>query len=136
MDLKQLQFSNEIKGLRGLNNPQTDLKARGNKQEFADLLKKTQEQQGSPKTQEPLLKFSAHAVDRMKSRGVNYSSEMLERIESAVEKAKTKGAKDTLVIANDSALIVNHKNNTVVTVMDKMNLKENVFTNIDSTVIV
>ena len=72
----------------------------------------------------------------MKTRGVKYDAEMLSRIENAVEKAKGKGAKDTLVIADDSALIVNHKKNTVVTVMDKMNLKENVFTNIDSTVIV
>lgn len=135
MDLKQLQFNNEIQGLRGLK-PQADLKSRGDKSEFANLLKKTQETKPENLTQQFPLKFSAHAVERMKSRGVNYSTEMLDKIGSAVEKAKAKGAKDTLVIADNSALIVSHKNNTVVTVMDKMNLKENVFTNIDSTVIV
>lgn len=135
MDLKQLQFNSEIQGLRGLKQPQDNLKTPVDKNEFADLLKKTHEE-GLNKGQEAVLKFSAHAIDRMKTRGVKYDSEMLSRIENAVEKAKGKGAKDTLVIADDSALIVNHKKNTVVTVMDKMNLKENVFTNIDSTVIV
>lgn len=57
------------------------------------------------------------------------------RIESAVQKAAGKGAKDTLLLADNSALIVNVKNNTVVTVMDKNNLKDNVFTNIDSTIV-
>lgn len=81
------------------------------------------------------LKFSGHAVERMQTRGIHYSQEMLRRIEQAVEKAAQKGAKETLVVTDDSAMIVAVKNNTVVTVMDKANMKENVFTNIDSTVV-
>jgi flagellar operon protein len=92
------------------------------------------------KTQPPQLssslKFSAHAIERMRSRGISYAPETMKSIESAVQKAAAKGSKDTLVLTNDSALVVSVKNNTVVTVMDRNAMKENVFTNIDSTVMV
>lgn len=82
------------------------------------------------------LKFSNHAVDRMRMRGVAFSPDELGRIDSVVNKAAEKGAKETLVLTDKAALIVNPKNKTVITVMDSSQLKENVFTNIDSTVMV
>lgn len=82
------------------------------------------------------LKFSNHAVDRMRARGLSYSPEQMTRIEGAIKKAADKGSRETLVLTDDSALVVSVKNNTVVTVMDKNSLKENVFTNIDSTVVI
>lgn len=83
----------------------------------------------------PQLRFSNHAVERMQSRGISYSPQDLTRLGEAVQKAAAKGSKDTLVLMDQSALIVSVKNNTVVTVMDKNALKENVFTNIDSTIV-
>ena len=88
------------------------------------------------KTEIPQLKFSNHAVERMQSRGISYSPQDLTRLGEAVQKAAAKGSKDTLVLMDHSALIVSVKNNTVVTVMDKNALKENVFTNIDSTIVI
>ena len=82
------------------------------------------------------IQFSNHAVDRMRLRGIQYSPDQLQKIESAINKASAKGAKETLIIAGDSAMIVNVKDNKVVTVMDKNMLKDNVFTNIDSTVVI
>jgi flagellar operon protein len=82
------------------------------------------------------LKFSNHAIERMRSRGINFPPEQMKNIENAISKAASKGAKDTLVLAGDNALIVSVKNNTVVTVMDRAAMKDNVFTNIDSTVVV
>jgi flagellar operon protein len=82
------------------------------------------------------LKFSNHAIDRMQSRGIRFSPEQLGKIENAVAKAASKGAKNTLLLTDESALIVSIKDKNVVTVMDKANLKENVFTNIDSTVVI
>ena len=82
------------------------------------------------------LKFSNHAIERMQSRGISFNPDRLERLEDAVRKAAAKGSKDTLVLMDDSAAIISVKNNTVVTVMDKNNLKENVFTNIDSTIVI
>lgn len=82
------------------------------------------------------LKFSNHAIERMQSRGISYDPARLAKLDEAVKKAAAKGSKDTLVLMDDSAAIVSVKNNTVVTVMDKNNLKENVFTNIDSTIVI
>lgn len=80
------------------------------------------------------LKFSNHAVDRMQARGIRFSPEQMGKIENAVTRASEKGAKNCLLLSDEAALIVSVKDKTVVTVMDKANLKENVFTNIDSTV--
>ena len=81
------------------------------------------------------LKFSNHAVERMMSRGIQFTPEDMTRLNEAVSRASAKGSKDSLILMNDSALIVSVKNKTVVTVMDKNALKENVFTNIDSTIV-
>lgn len=81
------------------------------------------------------IKFSNHAVERMQTRGISFNKEDLARLNEAVDRAAAKGSKDTLVLMNDSALICSVKNKTVVTVMDKTALKENVFTNIDSTIV-
>lgn len=82
-----------------------------------------------------LVKFSNHAIDRIQSRGIKFSPEQLGRLQKGVEKAAAKGSQNSLVLVDDTAMIVSVKNNTVVTVMDKSMLKENVFTNIDSTVV-
>ncbi len=81
------------------------------------------------------LRFSRHAADRMESRGIRFSAEEVSRLQSAVELANARGAKDSLVLLGDNALVVSVKNHTVVTVMDKDGLKGNIFTNIDSAVI-
>jgi flagellar operon protein len=81
------------------------------------------------------VKFSNHAVERMQTRGISFNKADMDRLNEAVNRAASKGSKDTLVLMNDSALIVSVKNKTVVTVMDKNALKENVFTNIDSTIV-
>lgn len=81
------------------------------------------------------LKFSNHAVERMQSRGIRFTPEDMTRLNDAVSRAASKGSKDSLILMKDSALIVSVKNKTVVTVMDKTALKENVFTNIDSTIV-
>jgi flagellar operon protein len=82
------------------------------------------------------LKFSNHAIERMQSRGISLDPSRLAKLDEAVKKAAAKGSKDTLVLMDECAAIVSVKNNTVVTVMDKNNLKENVFTNIDSTIVI
>ncbi len=81
------------------------------------------------------LKFSNHAVERMQSRGIRFSPESMARLDEAVTKASSKGSKNSLILMDETALIVSVKNRTVVTVMDKAALKDNVFTNIDSTIV-
>lgn len=91
---------------------------------------------GSQAIQSAALKFSNHAVDRMQSRGIRFSPEEMGKIESAVGKAAAKGSKEALLLTDAAALIVSVKDKTVVTVMDKTSLKDNVFTNIDSAVMI
>ena len=81
------------------------------------------------------VRFSRHAADRMQSRGIQFSSSQLQRLDSAVSQVSAKGGKESLVMLDDTALVVSVKNDTVVTVVDREQLKNNVFTNIDSAVI-
>ncbi|HUI10297.1 MAG TPA: TIGR02530 family flagellar biosynthesis protein [Bacteroidota bacterium] len=81
------------------------------------------------------LKFSKHAQDRIASRNIQLSPDDVAALGAAVAKAGDKGGKDSLVLLRDMAFIVNVPNRTVVTAMDAGQMKENVFTNIDSAVI-
>ncbi len=81
------------------------------------------------------VKFSRHASERMQSRGIQFSPDQLQRLEAAVSQVNDKGGRESLVMLDDTALVVSVKNETVVTVVDKSQLKNNVFTNIDSAVI-
>lgn len=82
-----------------------------------------------------VLKFSRHAEMRLQQRGIKLHPDQLNRIESAVDQAAAKGSKDSLVLMKDMALIINVKTKTVVTAMDGASMKDNVFTKIDSAVI-
>lgn len=81
------------------------------------------------------LKFSAHAMDRLRDRNIKLSEKDIENIKSAVEKIKSKGGKDALILYNNVAFITSIRNNTIITAVDNKNIKENVFTNIDSAII-
>ena len=81
------------------------------------------------------LKFSNHAIERMRDRGITMKPEDLAKLNDAVEKAAKKGSRESLVLMGDTALIVSIKNKTVVTALDKESMKDKVFSNIDSTMI-
>lgn len=85
---------------------------------------------------ENLLKFSNHAAKRLEQRGIELRSDQLAKISSAVDQAAEKGSKESLILMKDMALIVNVQNRTVVTAMDDRTMKNNVFTQIDSAVII
>ena len=72
---------------------------------------------------------------RLRQRGIEFTSEQHLRLETAVDKAVAKGAKDSLVLLDDAALVVSAQNRTVITALGMHQAKENVFTNIDSAVI-
>ncbi|NUM87591.1 MAG: flagellar protein [Bdellovibrionales bacterium] len=81
------------------------------------------------------LKFSGHAMDRIRERGIPMNGELMGKLEKAVQSAADKGAKESLVLAPEGAFIVSVKNRTVITVLDRASMNGNVFTNIDSTVV-
>lgn len=81
------------------------------------------------------IKFSAHAETRLKSRGIEFTNQDMSRLTNAFSNAEKKGAKDSLVVMDNKAFIINVPNKTVVTALDKLNLNSNVITNIDSAII-
>lgn len=81
------------------------------------------------------LKFSRHANEMIAKRSIDITADRLGRITEAVEKATAKGARDSLILVDDLALVVSVKNRTVITAIDGPSIKGNVFTNIDSAVI-
>ncbi len=85
---------------------------------------------------ESRLKVSGHAQTRLQSRNIELGKAEWDRVLSGVDRAAQKGSRDSLVLLDDVALLVSVKNRTVITAVDKNSLKENVFTNIDSAVIV
>ena len=81
------------------------------------------------------LKFSKHASERLLSRSIELSDDQLKRLNDGAVKAGQKGIRDSLVIVDELAFIVNVPNQTVVTAMDSTQTNENVFTNINGAVI-
>ncbi len=82
------------------------------------------------------LKISAHAERRLMERNVTLNQEDMRIIEGAVQRAASKGSRESLVIYGDLALVASVKNRTIITAMEGKDMKEHVFTNIDSAVIV
>lgn len=82
------------------------------------------------------LKFSQHAKQRLQTRNIQLGEAEMSQIQQAVQRAREKGARESLVLMGDLALVVSVKNSTVITAVDGDNLRENVFTNIDSAVII
>ena len=81
------------------------------------------------------LKFSKHAANRLVDRNIRLTDEQMERLSDGTQKASAKGIKESLVIVDQLAFIVNIPNNTVVTAMDQSEAATNIFTNIDGAVI-
>lgn len=82
------------------------------------------------------IKVSAHAQRRLHERNVVLNGEDMRKIEGAVNRAAVKGARESLVIYGDLALVASIKNKTIITAMEGKDMKDHIFTNIDSAVIV
>lgn len=100
--------------------------SKNNFDKFSDCLKKELSE----------LKFSKHAQKRMISRKIDLTEIEVDKMDKAVKTAESKGVRETLIIMNGMAFIVNVPSKTVVTAFDNNALKENVFTNIDGAVII
>ncbi len=85
---------------------------------------------------QPAVKFSGHAMERLQKRNIVFTPEKIEKLNSAVAKAEAKGSRESLVLMDNLALIVSIKNHMVITAIDGESIKENVFTNIDSAIII
>jgi flagellar operon protein len=101
---------------------------------FRDVLRTAQAPAVGPSTGSA-LKFSAHAQQRLESRNIRLTSDDVAKMNAMADKAAAKGAKQSLFMMRDVAMVVSIQNRTVITAVDQSSMKENVFTNIDSAAI-
>ncbi len=102
---------------------------------FASILNKVRESADN-NISTGTLKFSKHAANRLNDRDITLTQDQMERLSQGTKQAHEKGIKDTLILLDELAFIVNVPNQTVVTAMDQTENKNNIFTNIDGAVIV
>jgi flagellar operon protein len=139
IDIKQLEMliknqktdtTSSVSGLKDGPSALKDLVKNDNK--FKNLLS-----QENTRLTSNELKFSNHAITRLYSRNLHLTNIEKQKIVEGVNKLKTKGAKEALMLVKDIAMIVSVDNKTVVTVMDdKGSSGDGIFTNIDSAMIV
>ena len=94
---------------------------------FADVLSNTQ-------SIEP-PRFSRHALDRLERRGINLNGPTLARLSGGIQRAASKGSRDSVIFVDGTAFVVSVRNNTVITAVGSEHMRDHVFTNVDSAVI-
>ena len=130
LSIEQLtdQYLNRAKGTESLSNSE--------QLSFREILQqKSLESRVENADSAGSLKFSKHALGRLNDRNIELNTEQLERLNDGARKAGQKGIRDSLVIVDQLAFIVNIPNQTVVTAMDSTATDENIFTNINGAVI-
>ena len=80
-------------------------------------------------------RFSKHASSRLSTRNIELTPEQMQRLNEGTAKASMKGIKESLVLVDSLAFIVNIPSNTVITAMDNSEANEIIYTNIDGAVI-
>ena len=96
---------------------------------------------GRPSFQEALqgaqagVQLSSHAQKRVDRRDLDLDPARIQRLDSAISRAAEKGSRNSVVMLDDLAVVVDVRQRTVVTALTAQQGKERVFTNIDSVVI-
>ena len=103
-----------------------NLKANTTKQSFIEHLNQASIEE---------LKISKHASERMNERNIAISDSEWQEITEKVFEARDKGVNQPLVIMEQAALIVSAKNGTVITALDRIEARQQLFTNIDGTIV-
>lgn len=125
MDIRHL--TGRLDPLQGLGKPEsaasTSSKAQG--EQFSDVLNRII---GGK------LQFSGHATQRLEDRNIALDTQTLDRLGEAIDRAAGKGSNESLIMDGDTAYVVNVPKRLVITAMDQLEMREKVFTKIDSAV--
>ncbi|MEK4424432.1 TIGR02530 family flagellar biosynthesis protein [Solibacillus sp. FSL K6-1523] len=103
-----------------------NLKTNPTKQSFIDHLNQASIEE---------LKISKHASERIHERNIAISDSEWQEITEKVFEAREKGVNQPLVLMEQAALIVSAKNATVITALDRIEARQQLFTNIDGTIV-
>lgn len=101
---------------------------KGDEESFAQVLQRN-------KTEKE-ISFSNHARLRMEARNIALGREEIGKLEEAVDKAAAKGCRSSLLLYKDMAFVAGITNRMIITALDGGSMKEHVFTNIDSAVVI
>lgn len=124
MDIRHL--TGRMDPLQGLGNrPNEARESHQQGERFSDVLRRVAGEK---------IHFSGHASQRLESRNIALDAQDIERLGEAVDRAAMKGSTDSLILDGDQAYVVNVPNRTVITAMDQLDMRERVFTKIDSAV--
>ncbi|HCT63694.1 MAG TPA: flagellar biosynthesis protein [Lachnospiraceae bacterium] len=115
------QSKNAVSPLRTFNSKQISFEA---------VLNQQYEEKGKE------LQLSKHAKERVLERGIDVDTQLMTTLNEAAQAARQKGATNTVLIGQDAAFVVNIPNGIIVTAISAEELKNNVFTNIDSAVLI
>lgn len=107
----------------------------GETSEFKNLLDSTLDQSAVAEQAPKGIHLSTHAMRRLQERNLTLDKEEYTKLQTAMDRLKLKGGQDSLVITGKAAYIVDVPKNTIVTAIDKDSIGENVFTKIDSTIL-
>ena len=102
---------------------------------FDHVLQHAAQAQAQPALGNQPIRFSAHAQQRLDQAAVQLGPGAISRLEAAVDKAGSKGGKESLILLDDLAFVVSVANRTVITAVGADRMNDSVFTNIDSVVI-
>ncbi|MBC2455882.1 flagellar biosynthesis protein [Clostridium beijerinckii] len=114
------QFANSQKAIG--NSPSSKQK----EARFQDVL-------DSAKSKEQSFTVSKHAASRLNE--INFTKEDMEQIQKGFKIAQDRNSKNTVMLYKDVALIASVENKTLITAVEKDRAKDNIFTNVDSVVI-
>ena len=85
---------------------------------------------------EECFTISSHAAQRINGRNIDFDDDDMKKINEGINMADSKGAKQSLILYKNMALITSIKNRTVITAIDKNEGKGKIITNIDSVVMI
>lgn len=115
-------YTQPVEPNKSQNHPQNEVRKEDG-QSFADIFSNVEN-----------IHFSNHAQKRLQNRNINLDQDGISRLAGAVDKAEKRGGKESLVLVDNLAFIVNVKERLVVTALDEQSRGEGVFTQIDSVV--
>jgi flagellar operon protein len=118
----------QVDGIKQAINKDSRTVNKKNKEEFKDILKKTVKKEDS-------FVISNHAAERLKDRNISLNESDMNKINEGINKADEKGSRESLILYKDVVLVASVRNRTIITAVDKDSSKGNVFTNIDSVVL-
>ncbi len=129
-DIDRIQGSQGPLPVQPVKSPSVDSRKTGTKESFQDVLSRT-----GQKVSQPDVTISSHASQRLMQRGISLDASDMQKIDEGLNRAAEKGAKESLFMLRDLALVVSVENRTVITALQGDSAKNNVFTNIDSAVV-